>query len=62
MELTPKGYQAEMFDRREKEKLAQNLTLGYKDIHDYIKGPVCYDVVAYVLHLQNPKDITYTRP
>jgi len=58
MTLTPKGSHAEMFERRQKENLAHDLILGLKDVQDYMKG-VCYDAVAYVMHLQNSADITY---
>ncbi len=58
MTITPKGSHAEMFERRQKESLANDLILGLKDVADYMKG-VCYDAVAYVIHLQNSTDITY---
>lgn len=57
MLLKPKGYHAEMFERSQKERLANDFILGLKDVGDYIKG-VCYDAVAYVVYLQNPRFIS----
>ena len=59
MTLTPLGAQAASFGHREREELARQLILGFKDITYYMHG-VCYDAVAYVMYLLNPEDISET--
>ncbi|OXA96230.1 hypothetical protein [Flavobacterium hercynium] len=55
--LTEKGYEVEKKDFSTKSRLAEDLVKGFKDVRNYM-GNVCFDVVAYFKHLEDPNTIT----
>jgi hypothetical protein len=54
MTLTPKGAHAAQLGLQEKRSLAEQFMSGQADVLDYMNG-VCYDAVAFVKYLLNPR-------
>lgn len=59
MQLTKEGKKVLKYEAKKKEELVAELIGGKKDVKDYIKGGICYDVAAFVKYLFGRESTDY---